>query len=115
MREENLRCNTYLWMRNSATLRYRVSPLRKAFFDSNSFTVYPNRVLRMSWACTPSRAPSKTPTIVPMMGFVSRMALLSQQYLGFKRLLSYRHRTVLACYGGVQRSFQGVRRYVKAS
>src|SRR5215470_6241385 len=115
MREDTLLGNTYLWMWNSATLRYMVSPLRKASFDSNSFTVYPNRVLLMSCAWTPSRAPSKTPTIVPMKGFVSRMALLSQQYMGFKRLLSYRHRTVLACYGGMQRSFQKVRRYVKAS
>src|SRR5439155_23862350 len=28
-----------LWMWNSATLRWTVSPLRKASFDSNSFTI----------------------------------------------------------------------------
>src|SRR5262245_39698500 len=54
-----------LWMRNSATLRWTVSPLRKASLDSSSFTVYPHRVLLMRWARKPSNAPSKTPTIMP--------------------------------------------------
>src|SRR5919109_3741745 len=52
-------------MVNSATLRWTLSPLRKASFDSKSLTVYPNRVLPISCAWIPSQAPSKTPTIVP--------------------------------------------------
>ena len=65
-----------LWMWNSARLRWTLSPLRNVSFDSKSCTVEPILVLRMSWACTPSRAPSKTPTIVPIMGFFLRMSLL---------------------------------------
>jgi len=68
-----------LWMWNAAMLRWTVSPFRKASFDSNSFTVYPTCILLISCARKPSRAPSKTLTIVPVRGFFSRMALLSRK------------------------------------
>jgi hypothetical protein len=69
-----------LWIVNSATLRWTLSPLRNVPLDSHSSTVYPHVVVLMRRAWTPSRAPENTPTMVPTSGFfLTHVSALSQK------------------------------------